>query len=122
MTVGQRRGLGVAAGERLFVVGIDGPSRRVTVAPRRAATCGAAVLADATWLAAPASGQPVEVKHRANEPAVPACVSIDATGAAQVRFAEPQVGVAPGQACVVYAGSRVLGGGWIAVAPLLAAA
>ena len=48
---------------------------------------------------------------------------IDADGAApRLRFAVPQVGVAPGQACVAYAGTRMLGGGWIATAPLLDAA
>jgi tRNA-specific 2-thiouridylase len=117
-TVGQRRGLGVAAGERLYVVALDAASRRVTVAPRRDAACAIAELAETNWLGALPAGKPVEVKHRANEPAVPATVVVGADGAAVVRFATPQVGVAPGQACVVYAGSRVLGGGWIARAPL----
>ncbi|HMR32871.1 MAG TPA: tRNA 2-thiouridine(34) synthase MnmA [Geminicoccaceae bacterium] len=121
-TVGQRRGLGVSAGERIYVVGIDPASRRVTVAPRRAAGCAEASLAEASWLAAPAEDDEVMVKHRAMEPPVPARV-VDAAGPApRLRFAAPQTGVAPGQACVAYAGSRVLGGGWIASAPLLDAA
>ncbi|MFO1070053.1 MAG: tRNA 2-thiouridine(34) synthase MnmA [Geminicoccaceae bacterium] len=113
VTVGQRRGLGVAAGERLYVVGIDAPSRRVTVAPRRAAAMISATLRESSWLVEPPPAG-VQVKHRANEPAVEATVRVAGDGAAEVRFAVPQVGVAPGQACVVYAGTRVLGGGWIA--------
>jgi tRNA-specific 2-thiouridylase len=119
-TVGQRRGLGVAAGERLYVVGIDAPTRRVTVAPRRDAACSTAELTEVNWLATPAGGAPfaVEARHRANEPPVAAEIVAGADGAAAVRFAMPQVGVAPGQACVLYTGSRVLGGGWIARAAL----
>ncbi len=121
-TVGQRRGLGVAAGERLYVVGLDAGRRQVTVAPRRAAASIEATLGESSWLAPPRDGDEVMVKHRATEPAVPARV-IDADGSApRLRFATPQVGVAPGQACVAYAGSRVLGGGWIAAAPLVEAA
>jgi tRNA-specific 2-thiouridylase len=122
VTVGQRRGLGVAAAERLYVVGIDSASRRVTVAPRRDAACATAELIEVSWLAPPAEGATVEVKHRANEPAVAASIERVAADLGRVRFLEPQVGVAPGQACVVYRGSRVLGGGWISAAPLLAAA
>jgi tRNA-specific 2-thiouridylase len=121
-TVGQRRGLGVAAGERLYVVGIDAGARRVTVAPRRAAACVETVLGETSWLDPPTPGVEIEVKHRATEPAVAARVIEVAEGAARLRFARPQTGVAPGQACVAYAGSRVLGGGWIAAAPLLDAA
>lgn len=121
-TVGQRRGLGVAAGERLYVVGLDAGRRRVTVAPRRAAASIEAMLGETSWLEPPAEDALVMVKHRAMEPAVPARV-IGAEGSSpRLRFAVPQVGVAPGQACVAYAGSRLLGGGWIAAAPLLDAA
>ncbi len=118
-TVGQRRGLGVAAGERLYVIGLDAGRHRVTVAPRRAAASIEATLGETSWLVPPAENAEVLVKHRAMEPPVPARV-LDAAGSApRLRFAAPQVGVAPGQACVAYAGSRVLGGGWIAAAPLL---
>jgi tRNA-specific 2-thiouridylase len=121
-TVGQRRGLGLTAAERLYVVGIDAASRRVTVAPRARATCLEVELAEASWLARPSPGTLVRVKHRANEPAVPAMIGqLDGCGG-RLRFERAQVGVAPGQACVVYQGSRVLGGGWIRTAPLLAAA
>jgi tRNA-specific 2-thiouridylase len=117
-TVGQRRGLGVATGERLHVVGIDAVSRQVAVAPRREAGCSIAELAEVNWLAEARAGMAATAKHRANEPAVPAEIVATDEGRATVRFAAPQVGVAPGQACVLYAGSRVLGGGWIARAAL----
>ncbi len=60
------------------------------------------------------------MKHRAQEPAVPARLEGADDGRARVSFAEPQAGVAPGQACVFYQGTRVLGGGWIERAPLAA--
>ena len=117
-TVGQRRGLGVAAGERLYVVGLDAGARRVVVGPRAAGGCSAAWVADANWLDDEAAEAPVLVQHRYNEPPVPARLERQGGGRARVVFAEPQHGVAPGQACVAYRGSRVLGGGWIERAPL----
>jgi tRNA-specific 2-thiouridylase len=54
----------------------------------------------------------VEIKHRAREAPATAGV-VPTAGGARIEFAEPQVGVAPGQACVFYQGTRVLGGGWI---------
>ena len=111
-TVGQRRGLHVADGERLYVVGIEAERRRVVVGPRHAGDCAAAELAATNWLAPPADA-PVTVKHRYNEPAVTARIALDPDGGTRVVFASPQPGVAPGQACVAYAGTRLLGGGWI---------
>jgi tRNA-specific 2-thiouridylase len=111
-TVGQRRGLHVADGERLYVVGIEAERRRVVVGPRHAGDCAAADLGAANWLAGPPAGE-VAVKHRYNEPAVPARIRAGRDGSARVEFAGPQPGVAPGQACVAYAGTRLLGGGWI---------
>ena len=120
-TVGQRRGLAVATGERLYVARLEPAARRVVVGPKRALGCGAAELAEVNWLGErplPAAGLALEVKHRAQEPPVAATLSPGEAGAARVTFAEPQRGVAPGQACVFYQGTRVLGGGWIERAPL----
>jgi tRNA-uridine 2-sulfurtransferase len=122
-TVGQRRGLAVATGERLYVVGLEPERRRVVVGPKRALLCPLAELSEVNWLGEapiPAAGVEVEVKHRAQEPAVPARLENMGDGRARVVFAAPQPGVAPGQACVFYAGSRLLGGGWIERAPLAA--
>jgi tRNA-specific 2-thiouridylase len=121
-TVGQRRGLAVSTGERLYVVKLEPERNRVIVGPHAALGCATAVLAEINWLGhapMPADGIAIQVKHRAREPAVAARLLPGAAGGAQVVFAEPQAGVAPGQACVFYDGTRVLGGGWIERAPLV---
>jgi tRNA-specific 2-thiouridylase len=114
-TVGQRRGLAVATGERLYVVRLEPERRRVIVGPRSALLCAGAELSELNWLGhepLPEAGVTVEVKHRARE--APAAAGVVPTaGGARIEFAEPQVGVAPGQACVLYQGTRVMGGGWI---------
>jgi tRNA-specific 2-thiouridylase len=115
-TVGQRRGLAVATGERLYVVRLEPARRRVVVGPKAALASAAAELSGVNWLgdeALPAGGIEVMVKHRARELPVRARVSGTGDGDARVAFAEPQAGVAPGQACVFYRATRVLGGGWI---------
>jgi tRNA-specific 2-thiouridylase len=84
------------------------------VGPRRASLVTAARLEACSWLAEPAPEEVLEVKHRYNEPAVPARIEIGREGGARVRFLAPQPGVAPGQACVAWRGTRLLGGGWIA--------
>jgi tRNA-specific 2-thiouridylase len=124
-TVGQRRGLAVTTGERLYVVRLEPERRRVVVGPRSALLCASVELSGLNWLGdGPVAngGLELEAKHRAQEPAVPARLEAAADGRACVAFAQPQAGVAPGQACVLYRGSRVLGGGWIERAPLVAAA
>lgn len=121
-TVGQRRGLKVADGERLYVTGIEPGTRRVTVGPRQAAVSVTIELGRVNWLAAPpppGETLPVEVKHRYNEPAVPARLEALPDGRAVVTLATPEAGIAPGQACVCYLGTRLVGGGWIERAPLL---
>ncbi len=122
-TVGQRRGLAVATGERLYVVRLEPERRRVIVGPRAALLCRAAELSGVNWLddqPPPATGLEVDVKHRAREPAAAARVFGAEGDRARVEFHEPQAGVAPGQACVFYQGTRLLGGGWIERAPTIA--
>jgi len=122
-TVGQRRGLGIGGirgeDEPLYVVRVDAPSRRVVVGPRRELARRVVRVREVNWLGpAVAPGEPVtaEVKLRSAQPPAPATVRLTADGAAEVELAAPQYGVAPGQACVMYRGDRVLGGGWIAAA------
>ncbi|HEY0134230.1 MAG TPA: tRNA 2-thiouridine(34) synthase MnmA, partial [Nannocystis sp.] len=118
-TVGQRRGLGVAArdGEPLYVVAVEAGRRRVVVGPRAAGLTAAASLVEVNWLGdAPPSqaGVTLVAQHRYKSPPVAARLLSGGTeGEAEVRFASPEPGVAPGQACVLYAGTRLLGGGWI---------
>ena len=113
-TVGQRRGLGVETGERLFVERIEPETRRVVAAPRSALARERVALRDMNWLGdgAPA-GSRVTVKLRAGMAPVPGVIE-DADGGFYVRLDSPAYGVAPGQGCVFYDRTRVLGGGWIA--------
>jgi tRNA-specific 2-thiouridylase len=121
-TVGQRRGLNVAVGEPLFVVRLDADRREVIVGPREALLTPALVLKETNWLgdapsleAAAAEGLPVLARVRSTREPLPARLALlgDSPG---VMFDAPEEGVAPGQACVLYAAdapSRVLGGGFI---------
>ena len=126
-TVGQRRGLAVAVGEPLYVVRLESETKRLIVGPRIASSCAKIELNDPNWsLAGPAElasaeekGLKVQIKHRARWPVVDATLRI-IEGISEVEFDKPETGVAPGQACVVYQGSRILGGGWIKRAPLIA--
>jgi tRNA-specific 2-thiouridylase len=113
-TVGQRKGLGVAAGEPLYVVRLEAERRRVVVGPRAALGVTRITLSEVNWLgAAPKGPQKLLVKLRSAQPPVAATVMLDGSGGASVEPDVPAEGVAPGQACVFYDGDRVLGGGWI---------
>jgi len=119
-TVGQRKGLGLGdlneAGQPLFVVRLEPETRRVYVGPKAALAVTALSLREVNWLGNP--GEPTEnvaitVKLRSMTEPVAARLTLGPGGTARVELVEPQFGVAPGQACVFYSGSRVLGGGWI---------
>ncbi len=114
-TIGQRKGLGVSAGEPLYVVRLEPEARRVVVGPRAALGVQRVALAGINWLgeAPPADGLAVHVKLRSAQPPLPARLFLDGAGGGTVVLDEPAFGVAPGQACVAYDGTRVLGGGWI---------
>ncbi len=122
-TVGQRRGLSVAAGEPLYVVHLDAAGARVVVGPRAALDTRRIGLRQVNWLgddplaAIGRTGVGLYARVRSTRPPRPAVLSWR-DGAASVDLAEGEGGVAPGQACVFYdSGSddaRVLGGGFIA--------
>ena len=123
-TVGQRRGLIVAVGEPLFVVRLDADRREVIVGPREALLTRALTLKETNWLGdqstledAAREELKVLARVRSTREPLPARLVLD-DGVARVVFEEPEEGVSPGQACVLYdpatAGSRVLGGGFIA--------
>ena len=116
-TVGQGRGLGAASRdgeERLYVAALDAGRRRVVVGPRAALLRAEIVAGEVNWLAPPSAGAfPCEAKLRAREAPQPVVAEWDAdAGLLRVRPAVPSV-AAPGQACVLYDGERVLGGGFI---------
>jgi tRNA-specific 2-thiouridylase len=122
-TVGQRRGLGLAAGEPLYVVRIDAATRRVIVGPRQSLYTRRLRLRDVNWIGERLGGDgrsvdamAVFVRLRSAQPPRRAWLRLDGLSA-EVLLADGEYGVAPGQACVFYAdksaGARVLGGGWI---------
>ena len=114
-TVGQRKGLGIATGDPLYVLRLEPETRRVVVGPRAALAQRRVVLGGVNWrdAAPPAEGIAVSVKLRSAQPPLPARLWLDGAGGGEALLDEPAFGVAPGQACVAYAGTRVLGGGWI---------
>jgi len=120
-TIGQRRGLGVATGDPLYVVKIDAPNRRVIVGPREALMTSGLLLEELNWLgegsleAAADAGSPVLVRVRSTRPPVPARLGWS-DGVPVIWFDDPEEGVARGQAAVLYdaeGSTRILGGGFI---------
>ena len=121
-TIGQRRGLGVATGDPLFVVKIDAPARRVIVGPREALMTRGLLLEELNWLGqgsleeAATNGARVLIRVRSTRPPVPGRLGYEG-GAPAVFFDAPEEGVARGQAAVLYdleGSTRILGGGFIA--------
>jgi len=116
-TVGQRRGLRVAAGVPMYVTAIDAASATITIGPREAAASDRLTAAGANWHATPldepfkASVQ-IRYSHEA-QPATVCCITNDLF---EVRFDKPVHAVTPGQIAAVYDGDRLCGGGWIATA------
>jgi tRNA-specific 2-thiouridylase len=113
-TIGQRKGLGGGSGEPLYVVRLDAPNKRVIVGPREALARNAFTIKELNWLGNAGTQNAVRVKVRSAQPPVGAAIVPSSDSSASIQLELPYEGIAPGQACVVYAGDRVLGGGWIA--------
>ena len=121
-TVGQRKGLGIAAGSPLYVVRLDATSRRVVVGPREALRMDRIVLRDVNWIGSGAldsavgNGLEIFVRVRSTRAPQPAWLR-GADGHYEVELVAGEEGVSPGQACVFYDApsgqARVLGGGFI---------
>ena len=114
VTVGQRRGLGLAGGSgQRYAVAVDVPGRKVTVGGIEDLLVATTEVVDVAWSGVPVTGA-ARVQTSAHGPARPAVVAVDGPGRATVRWDEPVRRVAPGQAVVVYdaaTGQLVLGGG-----------
>ncbi len=115
-TIGQRRGLGVAVGEPMYVVKTEPASGTVVLGTRE--ECGETELAftEANWIGfdPPSSGEfRADVQVRYHHEAAPATIALQGE-LATVLFDEPQFSLAPGQGAACYLGDRLIGGGWIA--------
>ena len=114
-TVGQRKGLEIGGQpEPLYVIGLDAAAREVRVGPKRMLAVNAARVTETNRIG-PLGDEPLTAKVRSLAKPVPIVLegSLGDGGAVTIRFAAPEYGVAPGQAAVIYAGERVIGGGWI---------
>ncbi|GGC29240.1 tRNA-specific 2-thiouridylase MnmA [Novosphingobium marinum] len=115
-TVGQRRGLEIGGQpEPLYVVRIDADARKVVVGPRRLLAVSSARITEVNRIG-PVPDAPLTAKVRSLAKPVPVTIEGDLPDGcdAKICFDVPEYGVAPGQAAVIYAGDRVIGGGWIA--------
>jgi tRNA-specific 2-thiouridylase len=127
-TIGQRRGVGIALGYPIYVVGKDPEANTITVGPKEMLESIACIGGEANWLVdLPRTGESIRcmAQYRYNSEPVAATVSVlpDAPESQQtpsgrrgrfaVSFDAPQSAVTPGQAVVLYQGEVVLGGGWI---------
>jgi tRNA-specific 2-thiouridylase len=114
-TVGQRRGLGVATGEKLYVIGLDAAGARVVVGDESELYREACTLERVRWIPFdnPGGPQRASVRIRSSHAGAAARIIDQGGGTAVVRFDEAQRAVTPGQAAVFYDGDLVLGGGWI---------
>ena len=114
-TVGQRRGLEIGGlPEPLYVVALDAEAAEVRVGPKRLLAVAVARLVETNRIG-PLPEGPLTAKVRSLARPVPITLegSLGDGAAATIRFAQPEFGVAPGQAAVIYSGDRVIGGGWI---------
>lgn len=113
-TIGQRRGLGLAWPQPLYVTGIDAARRQVIVGEKQHLSVSGCQVLDVNWLVDPPAATieaACRIRYRHQE--VPSKLKMLDDGVVQVAFDVPQNGVTPGQAAVFYDGDRVLGGGWI---------
>ncbi len=112
-TIGQRRGMGIAWSEPLYVLGLDAPNQAVTVGTKAELVTDGLTACRANWLIPQSIPFSAHCKIRYRHQAVPCLVEPGADQTLTVTFAEPQAGVTPGQAVVIYRDNEVLGGGWI---------
>lgn len=114
-TIGQRRGTGVAAGERLYVARLDPQTNRVIMASREECLGKECIIRDVNWISgeAPSLDKTYTVKPRYRHPGANAHLLRQDSDALRIVFEEPQFALTPGQAAAIYSGRELLGGGWI---------
>ncbi|MEP7028830.1 MAG: tRNA 2-thiouridine(34) synthase MnmA, partial [Candidatus Eisenbacteria bacterium] len=111
-TVGQRKGLGIAAAEPQYVIGLEPASNSVRIGPESGLLAREVAFTDLNWLpeAAPVDGRAVEAQIRYRHRPAPARLLCEAAGRGRLVFDEPQRAITPGQSVVFYDGDRLLGG------------
>ncbi len=115
-TVGQRKGLGIAAAEPLYVIATDPQTQRVVVGSNDGLLRKRCFVKDINWISIAAADGPVRAQVKIRNKHVPAPATLQTAGDAtrvEVAFDDPQRAVTPGQGAVFYDGDVVLGGGWI---------
>ena len=114
-TPGQRKGLGIALGERLYVKEVNPETNAVVLGRAEDLSRQTCTVHDLNWLtgALPETMEQVDIKYRYASPAVSGRVQQHTAGTLSIEFAEPQQALSPGQSLVLYQGNRVLGGGII---------
>jgi tRNA-specific 2-thiouridylase len=114
-TIGQRKGLGIAAAKPLYVIDLDPANNRVIVGDESLLAAEEFTVERCNWIPfeEPPSVLEVTAKIRYNHPGTPAVIRPQLGGGAQVRLSTPQRAITPGQACVFYQEDLVVGGGWI---------
>lgn len=118
-TIGQRKGLGVAAAQPLYVIALDAGRNRVIVGDRDLAQRTECTIRQVNWVSIPKPATPiraeVQIRYRSQPVPVTVIPIDDSSGGSQVRlvFDQPQFGITPGQAAVWYNGDMLLGGGLI---------
>jgi tRNA-uridine 2-sulfurtransferase len=114
-TIGQRRGLGIAHKEPLYVIEIDRKNNRVIVGTKKDVMKKSLIANDLNWISVPGIDKPMKVKAviRYNHKKQPATVTPVGTTEVRVDFDSPQEAPTPGQAVVFYDNDTVVGGGWI---------
>jgi tRNA-specific 2-thiouridylase len=114
-TIGQRKGLGISHKDPLYVITINPEKKEVIVGPKEALATTEFIIKDVNWLKGNVfdEGYECHVKIRSTHKPIKAFVIKTAATYAIVKLANPEYGIAAGQACVLYDQTRVLGGGWI---------
>ena len=112
-TIGQRKGLGLATAQSLFVVGIDPQAHQVIVGPEESLFRADCWVERVHWINSPPShGDRLSAKIRYRAPMGACRIAESDADRCRVQFSLPQRAVTPGQAIVFYEGTRVVGGGW----------
>jgi tRNA-specific 2-thiouridylase len=114
-TIGQRRGIGIADSQPLYVIGIESAKNRIVVGYQNELMSDEFTAAGVNWIVLDDPTEPVraEVRVRYRHTAAPATITPLSANRVRVRFDEPQRAITPGQATVFYRGDEVVGGGWI---------